>query len=133
MTFIVSLLLRWGLKEGVAKKLAPFAAAAAVIVILTALWGAWQVWDYFDDRAAVQADRDKANLDMLERQLRANDNAADARTADALTNAEQEKAYVEAIHNPKPGDSADPAVRLACEQLRRDGQDTSGLPECGGR
>lgn len=133
MTFIVTLLVRWGLKDALARRLAPFAAIAAALMLLAALYGAFRVWDWFDDRAAVQADRDKANAAMLERQMKANDRAAGERSDNAITNAEQERAYVDAIHSPKPGDSADPAVRLACEQLRRDGQDTTGLPECGGR
>lgn len=130
MSWIVTLLVRWGLKEARAEKLAPLVALAAAVAILAALWTGY---DWFNDRAAVQADRAKANAAMLERLIKANDRAAGERGDNAITNAEQEQAYDDAIHKPQPGDSADPAVRLACEQLRRDGQDTTGLPECGRR
>ena len=130
MSFIIGLLVRWGLKESVADKMAPWVAAALLFAFLGAILA---TWDYFDDRAAVRADRAKANAAMLERQMEANARAAGERSDNAITNAEQEGAFHDAIHEPKPGDSADPAVRLACEQLRRDGQDTSGLSECGGR
>ena len=99
MTFIAALLARWGLKKGLAGKLAPWVAAAGALALLAALLAAW---DWFDDRAAVQADRDKANAEMLERQIKANDRAASERADNAITNAKQEEAYHDAIHNPKP-------------------------------
>jgi hypothetical protein len=130
MMWIAGLLARWGLKESVAGKLAPWVAGLGVLAILAASVAAW---DWFDDRAAIRADRDKANAAMLERQIQANDRAAGERADNAITNSEQERAFNEAIFEPQPGDSVDPAVRLACEQLRRSGQDTSSLSECGRR
>jgi hypothetical protein len=133
MSFIVTLLVRWGLKETLAKRLAPFAAIAAALALLPALWGAFQVWDWFDDRAAIEQDKLEANNAMLEEQLKAEETAAAERLRNAETNRETERAYEDAILIPKSGDDPDPAVRLACERLRRDGQDTTGVPGCGGR
>lgn len=130
---ILALLGRWGLSERAAKVAAPFVAALAVLVILTALWGSWQVFDYFNDRAAVKQDRIEANNKAMKAQLEAAETAARERLRNARTNDEEVEAYTDAIYNPQPGDSADPGVRLACEQLRRDGQDTTAIPECGGR
>lgn len=133
MTFIATLLARWGLSERVAKVLAPVAAGVAAIAFLASLWGAWQVFDWFNDRAAVKADRIESNNAALEAQLEAAEAAALEALRNAETNRETKEALEDAIFQPEPGDSADPDVRLACEQLRLDGQDTSAIPECGNR
>lgn len=133
MTFIITLLVRWGLKEALAKKLAPFAAIAAAFAFLGLLWGAWQVFDHFNDRAAIEQDKLESNNAMLEEQLKAQDAAAAERLRNADTNRETERAFDDAILFPETGDDPDPAVRLACERLRRDGQDTTRVPGCGGR
>lgn len=133
MMMIAGLLARFGLSDALAKKLAPLAALAGVLAILSLLWGAWQVWDYFDDRAAIEQDKLEANNAMLEAQLDAAAAAAAEALRNAETNRETKEALTDAIFEPEPGDSADPDVRLACEQLRLDGQDTTGIPECGRR
>jgi hypothetical protein len=133
MPIVITLLTRFGLTDALAKKLAPFAAALAVIAFLSLLWGAWQVWDYFDDRAAIKADRLEGNNAALEAQLEADAAAARERLRNAATNSETKEALQDAIDQPEPGDSPDPDVRLACEQLRLDGQDTTAIPGCGGR
>lgn len=133
MSFIITLLVRFGLAGDLAKKLAPFAAAAAALAILGLLWGAWQVWDHFDDKAAIEADRLEGNNAALKAQLEAAETAARERLRNAETNTETKEALTDAIQDPEPSDHPDPDVRLACEQLRLDGQDTSGFPECGGR
>lgn len=133
MSFIIALLARLGIGDAAARKLAPFAAIVAGIAFLGLLWGAVQVWDYFDDKAAIRADRIEANNAALEAQLDAEAAAAKERLRNAVTNRETVEALTDAILEPEPGDSPDPDVRLACEQLRRDGQDTTGIPACGGR
>ncbi len=133
MMFIATLLVRFGLSDAIAKKLAPLAALAAVLAILGLLWGAVQVWDHFDDRAAIAQDKLEGNNAMLEQQLEAAAGAAAEALRNAETNRDTKEALENAIHEPEPGDSADPDVRLACEQLRLDGQDTTGIPECGRR
>lgn len=133
MSWIAALLVRWGLKEATAKLLAPAAAGAAVLAILALLWAAWGVFDHFNDRQAIEQDRLESNNAALEAQLEAEQAAAAERLRNAKTNSETERAFEDAILVPKPGDDPDPAVRLACERLRRDGQDTTGLPGCGGR
>lgn len=130
---ITSLLASLGLSARVAQRLAPVVAGIAALAILASLWGAWQVFDWWDDRAAIERDRIKANNDTLARQLDAAEAAARERLRNARTNDETVEALNDAILDPKPGDHPDPGVRLACEQLRRDGQDTAGIPECGGR
>lgn len=133
MMMIVGLLARFGLSDALAKKLAPFAAIPVAAAFLTALWGAWQVFDHFNDRAAIEQDKLESNNAVLEKQIEAREAAAAERVRNAETNSETERAYDDAILFPKAGDSDDAGVRLACERLRRDGQDTTSIPGCGGR
>jgi hypothetical protein len=130
MNLIVALLARWGLSRSLALRLAPWVAGAVLIAILGLLWAAH---NHFSNRAAVRADRERANAAMIERQIEANEAASVERLRNAETNRNLQRSYEDAILVPKAGDSDDPAVRLACERLRRSGQDTSGLPACGGR
>lgn len=137
MAWIISLLASWGLGEGRAKALAPWVALAAAIALLAALWmlsaPMRAIFDHFDDRRAVAEDRRANNLEQLEQQREADTAAAEQRVEDALAQQEQEQAYDDAINRPHAGDSASPRVRLACERLRRAGQDTAAIPACGGR
>lgn len=130
MIRIAGLLARWGMSEAKAARFAPVVAAAGVLVLLAALW---PVYDHFNDRAAIKRDRIETNAKVRERQLEAAEKAARERLRNDRTNRDLVEAYTDAINHPEPGDHVDPGVRLACEQLRRDGQDTSGFPECGGR
>lgn len=133
MSFIIGLLVRFGLAEAAAKRLAPFAVVAGVLAILGLLWAAWGVFDHFNDKAAIEQDRLEGNNAVLEKQLETEAAAAAERLRNAETNSDNRRAYEDAILFPKRDDDADPAVRLACERLRRAGEDTSGLPGCGGR
>lgn len=133
MSFIVALLVRLGLADAAARKFAPLAAVAGVLAILGLLWAAWGVFDHFNDRAAIKQDRLESNNAVLEARIEAAEAAAKEQLRNAMTNRETKEALEDAIHKPQPGDNADPDVRLACEQLRRVGQDTAGIPECGGR
>jgi Flp pilus assembly protein TadB len=130
MMMIVGLLARLGLSERVAGKVAPWVLGAGIVI---AALLAFQLWDYFDDRAAINADRAAANAKAAERERKADARADAERSTNADTNRDQEQAYDDAIHRPAAGDHVDPAVRLACERLRRAGQDTAAIPECGGR
>lgn len=130
MSWVVALLARWGVKEGLAGKLAPWVAGVALFAILAALWAAY---DHFNDRQAIERDRLEADNTLLEAQIRTQDAAAAERLRNADTNSETERAFDDAILFPKSDDDPDPAVRLACERLRRSGEDTSSLPGCGGR
>lgn len=126
----IGILARLGLSRRLSEKMAPW-ALGALLLLLAALCVA--IWDHYDDEAAIERDRLKGNVEQLEDQLKADGAAADQRLQDAAAQRDQEDAYHDAIANPQAGDAGDPDVRLACEQLRRAGKDTSGLPACGGR
>ena len=100
---------------------------------LGGLYGGYRLWLHHHDKQMVATDRAAAKLDALQGQAKADAHAADQRVQDALANKDEEEAYASAISQPVAGDSADPGVRLACERLRRDGQDTAAIPACGGR
>lgn len=130
MTWIVGRLLALGLSQGRAEKVAPWAVAALLFVSAAA---GGLLWLHFHDRQVVAHATDKGNVDQLQHQVKADAKAADQRLKDAAAQTQQQEAYRDAIDKPKPGDAVDPDVRLACEQLRRSGQDTTRLPACGGR
>tara|TARA_R100001129_G_scaffold182748_1_gene163821 strand:+ start:905 stop:1282 length:378 start_codon:yes stop_codon:yes gene_type:complete len=121
-------LLSLGLSEGLATKLAPWVLRVGIVLaalLALALWHCSEV-----DRA-VKRDRLEANVGQLEKGTRAGERAAGERVANDRTNRQQEQDYANAIETP--GVTGDPGVGLACERLRRDGQDTAAIPECGGR
>lgn len=125
-----ALLARLGLSQGLAGKVAPWAVGLLIAIVALLAVAAW---DHFDDEAAIRADRLEGDVEQLEDQVAADAGAADRRLRDAAAIREQEEAFAKAIDDPRPGDAGDPGVRRACEQLRRDGQDTRGLAACGGR
>lgn len=127
---MIGILTALGLSQRIAARLAPWVAGALAIALLAALWA---LWDHFDDKAAVRADRLEANDGARGRQVEAETGAAAERARNMVTNHQQRGDFHGAIHSPRPGDSSDPAVRFACQQLRNDGQDTAAIPECGGR
>lgn len=127
---MISILTALGLSQRIAARSAPWVAGALAIALLAALWA---IWDHFDDKEAVRVDRLEANAGALETQAAAETAAAAERARNMVTNHQQTGDFHDAIHSPRPGDSGDPAVRLACQQLRNDGQDTAAIPECGGR
>lgn len=77
--FLAALLGRWGFSSDAAKRLAPVAA----ILLLLALYGVlrigFQAWDWWDDRQAVQADRDAGNAEFRKRQIGAERGAGAAK------------------------------------------------------
>ena len=126
----IALLGRLGLSDERSEKLAPWALGFAGIVLLGALFA---IWDHFDDRDAIERDRLEGNNAALEAQVEAEVEAGEQRVEDLAEQIRQQEDYQDAIDNPEAGDSDDPAVRLACERLRNDGQDTRAIPGCGGR
>ena len=52
----------------------------ACLLLLAALWGAWQAFDWFNDRQAVQRDRDAHNAQMNEDLRRAEGEAGRAKS-----------------------------------------------------
>lgn len=127
---MIGILTTLGLSQRVAAKVAPW-AAFAVIALLALL--SVKIWDHFDDREAVRVERLEANDAARDRQVEAETDAAAERARNMVTNHQQTGDFHGAIHSPHPDDSSDPAVRLACQQLRNDGQDTAAISECGGR
>lgn len=79
MSRLVAFFLSRGLGARAAKLWAVVVAALAVVALLTALWGIWQAIDWWDDRQAVNADRDAANAEFLERQVKAEREASAAK------------------------------------------------------
>lgn len=133
IAFLVPILARWGVKESLQRPLAWLTAAFAVVTLTMALAGAFNTWLHFHDKRVVAADRADALAELVELQAEAEAAAARSRVKDVVEIHKQQEAYRNAIEDPEPGDSADPAVRLGCERLRRSGQDTSGIPACSGR
>lgn len=133
MSFVLGILANLGLSQRVAKLAAPFVLAGAALVALAALYGLGTLWLHHHDRAVVAADRQASDIKAAKGQASADAHAADQRLEDVVKQKEQEKAYADAIAHPAAGDSDEPGVRLACEQLRRAGKDTAAIPACGGR
>jgi hypothetical protein len=127
MMFVAGLLARFGVADAAAKKLAPFAAVAAVVAMLGLLWGAVQVWDYFDDRAAIHDDRIEREAaetaKALERERAATKAAMDRdaqRAADSAATVQR----LEDIEDANPEAAVAPArpgSRAVADRLRRDG------------
>lgn len=116
----------WGVPEALRKPLLYLGAILAALALLGLLKGCY-------DRSVIREHDTEVNLAAEKGAREADTKAADQRLKDAATNLEQERALNDAIDNPKTGDPADPGVRLACEQLRQSGQDTTTIPACGGR
>lgn len=75
IALLLPLLARVGVTGRFAK---PLAWATTIIVGGALLWAAFSAWDYFDDKAAIKADRDKANVEVLRGIVEA-DRAANAK------------------------------------------------------
>lgn len=130
MVSIVTWLVARGLSQRAAKAVAVVGGALAACALLASLAG---LWLHFHDKGVIAEHDMAADLAAEKGAREADDHAAARRVEDATTNRDQEQAYADAIHSPAPGDSDDPAVRLACERLRRAGHDTAAIPGCGGR
>lgn len=80
------------------------------------------------DSAIVSHAVTQANNRTLQKQVEANEAGADERLQDQQIISEIEKGFSDAIHNPRPCDPPDPAVRLACQRLRNAGYGETSLP-----
>lgn len=79
LAMIASLLASRGLSQRTAQRLAPLAAIVLLIALCGLGWGVFKAWDWWDDRQAVQADRDAANAAFRARQIEAERKAAKAK------------------------------------------------------
>lgn len=128
--WIARCLVGLGLSRSAATKTAPWIAGSALCLLVAAAL-ALVVQSIRAD--AVNDDRAASDLEALQGQANADARAADQRLKDDRSQRAQEDDYHDAVESPIPGDSDDAGVRLACERLRRDGQDTTAIPACGGR
>jgi hypothetical protein len=69
------------LKQETARRFAMVGFIAVLILTAIAGYGAFQVWDYFDDRAAVNADRAQSKAEATERARKADERARGASEA----------------------------------------------------
>ena len=120
MTFLIALFARSKLLGAFAK---PLAWATTIIVGGALLWAAFSAWDYFDDKAAVEADRAASNLETAKAVTKADRVATEAdavrqkqRTADS--NDTREAIDHAVSENPAPVASG-PITRAATDSLRR--------------
>lgn len=120
---IVSLLVGWGVPERFARLLL---YAVGILLLLGAIFAAVKL----HDRRVVQAHDAKQEVQVLQHEQGANDNAAAARSNDAIAISNQETEAHNAIHSVPDAAPAAPSVRLGCERLRRAGKDVSRIPAC---
>ncbi|WP_337846868.1 hypothetical protein [Sphingomonas sp.] len=111
--FAVSALMRVGLAEPLARRVAPFALAAAFVLAMAA---AWLIWLSNHDATVIEQHEAK----IEQRAAPARDRAADQRARDTIRLNEQERAYHDAIDNSGADTAPDAAgLALGCERLRR--------------
>ena len=77
MTFLIPLFARSKLLKPFAK---PLALSTTIILGGALLWAAFSAWDYFDDKAAVEADRAESNLETAKAVTKADRAATKADT-----------------------------------------------------
>lgn len=128
--WIARCLVGLGLSRNAATKATPWIVGIALCLLVAAAL----VLAVRSIRAdAVNDDRVASDLEALQGQANADARAANQRLKDDRAQRAQEDDYHDAVESPAPGDSHDAGVRLACERLRRDGQDTTAIPACGRR
>lgn len=123
MTWILALLARWGVPESVRRPLLIVTAIIAALALLAVLKGCY-------DRGVVERHDDAVNLEAEKGARGADAKAADQRASDAATNREESDDYAKAISSAAPSAPDDAHRRLACERLRRAGQDPAAIPAC---
>ncbi|CDO35829.1 hypothetical protein [Novosphingobium sp. KN65.2] len=128
--WIARCLVGLGLSRSAGTKAAPWIAGFALCLLVVAVFTLAVSAIRAD---AVKKDRAASDLEALQGQAKADARAADQRLKDDRAQRAQEDDYHDAVERPAPGDSDDAGVRLACERLRHDGQDTTAIPACGGR
>ncbi len=115
MTFLLSILARWGVPERFRKALAIALAVVALVALLAILKGCY--------------DRNVVNQHEAEREAKAADareTAAAERMADQIDNAEQEDRRNDAINQATDSPLSDADHRLNCQRLRDLGRIPAG-------
>ncbi len=117
-----------GLSEPAARIAAWVAGAVALLAILGLLAGAWRVFDWWDDRAAIEAAVNKANVKALATARAADDRAAEQAAADDRVIGRQLEETIDVIENAKGGGAGSARVAHNCQRLRRHGFAEADLP-----
>ena len=114
IALLLPLLARVGVTQRFAK---PLAWATTLIVGGALLWAAFSAWDYFDDKAAVNADRAAANLETAKAVTKA-DRTANAKADERKATFETQQKELE--HEAAKGDDglAGPGVRGVFGRMR---------------
>lgn len=119
---IIGLLVRKGLSQGRAEKMAPWLGGVAAIALLGLLAG---LWLHFHDRAVIARNDAKAVAKVAP----AHAKAAGQRAADTIKQADNERKAHDAINQSGPDTAPAPAaVAHNCQRLRRAGIDEGRLP-----
>lgn len=120
--WIAGLLVRKGLSQARAEKMAPWAGGAAAIALAALLAG---LWLHFHDRGVVQRHEAKAVAKVAP----AHADAAEQRAKDLVKQAEDERNAHAAIKSSGPDTVPAPAaVAHNCQRLRRAGFSEVSLP-----
>jgi hypothetical protein len=85
-----------------------------------------------DGRAKIEGAIQKENVRVLERLGEANENASEARVADAEEVLELKEELVDAVEKTPDTLPTERRIARGCVQLRRAGHDTSAIPACRG-
>jgi hypothetical protein len=70
----------FGLSDKLAKKFAPLGLALIIIMMIGLLVGGFMLWDHFDDKAAVEADRNASKAVAVSKAREADERAQRAAT-----------------------------------------------------
>lgn len=123
--FLLPILARLGVPEGLRKALGYATLAVAAIALL---WAFRALYDRSVTKAHDQAVTARTNA----RDAIAKEQASEERATDVIIINQAEKERSDAIHKAQPSKPSAAAVALACARLRKSGTDTSRFPECRG-
>lgn len=109
-----------------------FAKAFSWVLIVAVFALALAVGKCTYDKSVISGYEAETGAVIIEQNADALADAAEQRTKDeaAVRTAEEDRNHE--IEKAAPARTADAAARLACERLRRSGQDTSGIARCAG-
>lgn len=106
----------------------PITIAALVIAAVSLLGVAKCAYD----KSVVANALNEANVDALETNNQANENAANARLEDRAAIDEMERELNDAIDEAEPSLPSAASIALNCARLRAFGRDTTTIPACSG-
>lgn len=109
-----------------------FAKAFAVILMAGALLLLLAVGKCTYDKKLIDRHEAETGAAIIEQNADALAEAAEQRAKDTAAIETAEEGRNHEIEKAAPGRTSDAAARLACERLRRSGQDTSGIARCAG-